>query len=281
LAGKKSWQKGGGWKVGADAEADRAERARLEEMKEAELEMRRKGLRLVAGLDEAGRGCLFGPVVAAAAIMPEECVIYGANDSKKLTEKRREALYAEIAREAVAHSIGCADNFEIDRINILEASKLAMRRALQALGTKADAVLSDAVSFQSLLPSKAIIKGDEKSFAIACASILAKASRDRMMGVYDRVYPSYGFASNKGYATPSHRKALAEFGPTALHRFSFLSGFYAQAGPMRDACLSLIGQGYKIERVDFDKVYALKGDRWAAVRAEKAEEGQLSFLAPQ
>ena len=187
-----------------------------------ETEALRCEYRLVAGLDEAGRGPLAGPVIAAAVILPRHCRLSGLNDSKQVPEPVRERLFGEIVRQAVGVGIGAASEREIDALNILEATRLAMGRAIQALIPKPDFLLLDALLLPSVpLPQRAIIKGDTLSVSIAAASILAKVSRDRLMRDYDLRYPQYHFKVNKGYATPEHLRLLARHGPCEAHRRTF------------------------------------------------------------
>lgn len=175
----------------------------------------------VAGVDEAGRGPLFGPVYAAAVILVPGGAPRGLRDSKVLTAERRETLAALVKERAMAWAVASADAAEIDRINIYQASRLAMRRAVEALSPSADYLLIDAVSLDLALPQKAIIHGDALSPSIAAASILAKVARDAVMAGYDRLYPGYGFAHHKGYPTPEHLQALERLGPTPEHRRSY------------------------------------------------------------
>lgn len=189
---------------------------------EFELEARRRGYRLIAGLDEAGRGPLAGPVVAAAVILPTRCRLAGVDDSKQVSESARVQLYEVIIRRARAVGVGIATEQEIDCLNILEATRLAMRRALASLTPSADCLLIDAVILSNLaIPSRAIIKGDTLSISIAAASIVAKVTRDRMMAVYHQTYPDYNFLSHKGYGTEEHLQRLAQYGPCAIHRRTF------------------------------------------------------------
>lgn len=184
--------------------------------------------RLVCGVDEAGRGPLAGPVCAAAVILPPDLEIEGLNDSKKLTDKRRRALYDVITDQAIAYGIAFANEQEIDEINILQATFLAMRRAVEQLAIKPDLALVDGnreLDFGAI-PVKTIIKGDSLSANIAAASILAKVTRDRYMEEQDKIYPQYGFALHKGYGTQAHYAALREFGACPLHRCTFLKKFY-------------------------------------------------------
>lgn len=182
-----------------------------------------EGFRAVAGVDEVGRGCLAGPVVAAACILdPEGPVPAGLNDSKKLTEKLRTAIAAELRETAVAYAIGVVEADEIDRINILEATRAAMIRAVESLRPAADHLLIDALQLKRLrIPQKAIIKGDTISYSIAAASVIAKVFRDDLMKRYDADFPKYGFASHKGYGSAAHLAALREYGPCRIHRKTF------------------------------------------------------------
>jgi len=179
------------------------------------------GYQLIAGLDEAGRGCLFGDVFAAAVILRESPPIRGLNDSKQLTPERRDTLAVRIRERAVAYAVATATADEIDRINIYQASRLAMKRALEALAMAPDYLLVDALKLDTLIPQLPLIHGDEQSVSIAAASILAKTERDRTMLEWDRRYPQYGLASHKGYGTPAHLRALAEHGPTPHHRMTY------------------------------------------------------------
>ncbi|MBL8204425.1 MAG: ribonuclease HII [Blastocatellia bacterium] len=180
------------------------------------------GARLIAGIDEVGRGALAGPVVAAAVILDLNCIPKGLNDSKKLTAARREKLDAEIRKAALAFAIARVEAEEIDRINILQATHKAMRQAIQSLNPTPDYLLLDAVSLKELaIPQKAIIKGDAKSVSIAAASIIAKVARDQWMADYDQEFPGYRFVSNAGYGTAEHLQALRKIGPSKIHRLTF------------------------------------------------------------
>ena len=183
--------------------------------------------KLIAGIDEAGRGPLAGPVVCACVIMPldEDKLIDGINDSKKLTEKKREELYDKIIERAIAYSIVEVDERTIDRINILNATKHGMKRALDGLKVKPDIVLIDAVKLDTDLPQDNIIKGDAKSYNIASASILAKVYRDRLMDELSEKYPQYNFAKHKGYGTKEHIENLKKYGKCELHRETFIKNF--------------------------------------------------------
>ena len=182
-----------------------------------------EGYLAVCGCDEAGRGPLCGPVVAAAVILPRGLVIEGLDDSKKLTEKKREKLFDIIKEKAIAYAIAEASPAEIDDINILNASMLAMRRAVDALSVKADFALIDGNASRGFnIPTETVVKGDSKSYSIAAASILAKVTRDRGCAELDRDYPMYGIAKHKGYPTKDHMDAVREHGPSPIHRRSFL-----------------------------------------------------------
>ncbi len=197
------------------------ELARLSAMEEYEREYR--DCQLICGVDEAGRGPLAGPVAAGAVILPKDCRILYLNDSKKLSEKRREELFLEIQEKAVAFCVGIVGPERIDEINILQATYEAMRQAIEGLGVKPDLLLNDAVTIPGVdIFQVPIIKGDAKSVSIAAASILAKVTRDHMMMEYDGLFPQYGFGKHKGYGTAAHVAAIKEFGPCPIHRRSFL-----------------------------------------------------------
>lgn len=200
------------------------ERARLIALRVYEHEYEAQGL--VCGIDEAGRGPLAGPVVAAAVILPRDIDIYYLNDSKKVTERRREILYDEICEKAIAYGIGIVGPDVIDDINILQATYQAMRLAIAELAETPAVLLNDAVTIPGVsIPQVPIIKGDAKSVSIAAASILAKVTRDRMMRQYDEIYPEYGFAGHKGYGTAAHIAAIREYGPCPIHRTTFIKNF--------------------------------------------------------
>lgn len=183
---------------------------------------RHKGFTLIAGLDEAGRGPLAGPVVAAVVILPEDLRIEGLKDSKELSAKERDRLYSVICQEAQAYAIGVASVEEIDRLNILEATRLAMTRAVEALPIQPDLLIIDALRLPKLkIRQEAVIKADSKSASVASASILAKVTRDRLMFELHRDFPQYGFDRHKGYPTRSHRASIATFGPSPVHRKTF------------------------------------------------------------
>lgn len=186
-----------------------------------------EGVRCICGVDEAGRGPLAGPVCAAAVILPEHCEIPGLTDSKKLSDKKRRELFPIIQEKAIAWGIGFASEQEIDEINILQATFLAMERALAQLSVKPDLALIDGNRDKDFgLPVKTVVKGDSLSANIAAASVLAKVSRDDLMEKLAPEYPQYGFEIHKGYGTKAHYAALREFGPTPIHRRSFLKKFY-------------------------------------------------------
>ena len=201
-----------------------AEQERLEKMKVFERQY--EDHILVCGIDEAGRGPLAGPVVAGAVILPRACEILFLNDSKKLSEKRREALFEEIQEKASAFAVGVVGADRIDEINILQATYEAMRLAISELGAEPEVLLNDAVTIPGITFSQVpIVKGDAKSVSIAAASIMAKVTRDHMMEEYDKLFPEYGFAKHKGYGTAAHINALKEFGPCPIHRRSFIKNF--------------------------------------------------------
>lgn len=199
-----------------EREMERIEALRVYEEKYREYEF-------ICGIDEAGRGPLAGPVVAGAVILPRECRILYINDSKQLSEKKREELYEIIREQAVAWGVGCVPPERIDEINILQATYEAMREAVKSLSVKPDILLNDAVTIPGLsMPQVPIIKGDAKSITIGAASIMAKVTRDRIMADYDRIFPEYDFGGNKGYGSAGHIEALRKYGPTPIHRKSFL-----------------------------------------------------------
>ena len=201
-----------------------AEQKRLEKMKEYEYGY--EDHVLLCGIDEVGRGPLAGPVVAGAVILPRDCQILYLNDSKKLSEKKREALFLEIKEKAVAYAVGVIGAEKVDEINILQATYEAMRLAVSKLGTQPQVLLNDAVTIPGLpMEQVPIIKGDAKSVSIAAASVLAKVTRDHMMEEYDTLFPQYGFAKHKGYGTAVHISALKEYGPCPIHRRSFIKNF--------------------------------------------------------
>ena len=202
------------------------QKQRLIEMKVPEEDLHEQGYRCIAGIDEVGRGPLAGPVVAGAVILSPDCEILYLNDSKKLSEKKRELLYDEIMEKAVATGIGVISPARIDEINILQATYEAMRMAISNLKVQPSVLLNDAVTIPLVeIPQVPIIKGDAKSVSIAAASIIAKVTRDHMMVEYEEIYPGYGFASNKGYGSAQHIAALKELGPTPIHRRTFIKNY--------------------------------------------------------
>lgn len=206
------------------AERLEAEIKRTELMKEFDREYKIYGT--VCGIDEAGRGPLCGPVVAAAVILPDEYNILYINDSKKLSETKREEVYKEIDKYAVAYGVGIVSPERIDEINILQATYEAMRTAIHKLSVTPDILLNDAVTIPMVdIKQVPIIKGDAKSQSIAAASIVAKVTRDHLMEEYDKLYPEYGFAKHKGYGTVAHIKAIKEYGPCPIHRRTFIKNF--------------------------------------------------------
>jgi len=201
------------------------EKLRLESMFTYENELFSKGKNIIAGIDEVGRGPLSGPVVSAAVVLPLNCMIRGLNDSKKLSEKNRNRIYKEIMCKALDVSIGMANPEEIDAFNILNATRLSMKRAVHSLKTEVDHLLVDALKLGEVkIEQTALIKGDEKSASIAAASIIAKVARDHIMVEMGRHYKEYGFERNKGYGTAEHISALKKFGPVEIHRKSFIEG---------------------------------------------------------
>lgn len=197
------------------------ERIRLDGMRAYERTYEHLGY--VCGVDEAGRGPLAGPVVAGAVILPKDCEILYLNDSKQLSEKKRELLYQEIMEKALAVGVGMASPARIDEINILQATYEAMRKAVRKLSVRPQILLNDAVTIPRVeLPQVPIIKGDAKSVSIAAASIIAKVTRDRLMREYDRIMPEYGFAGHKGYGSKDHMRAIREYGPSPIHRKTFI-----------------------------------------------------------
>lgn len=203
------------------------EEERLKKLKQIEDTIYAGGVKKIAGLDEAGRGPLCGPVVVAAVIMPEESMIEWINDSKKVTEKRREILYERIIQEAISYSIVIISHEDIDNLNILQATKLGFEQCIRELEVKPDMILLDAITNidTQAIEYESIIKGDTKSYNIAAASILAKVTRDRIMREYDSIYPEYGFEQNKGYGTAKHIEAIKKYGLCPIHRRSFTKNF--------------------------------------------------------
>lgn len=203
------------------------EEQRLNQLKEEERKLYKKGINYICGIDEAGRGPLAGPVVVGAVIMPNDSFIEGVNDSKKISESKREKLYDIITEEAIAWGVGIVNQKEIDEINILNATKKALTMALESLEIKPELILTDALDNINTLgiPYKSFIKGDAKIYSISAASIIAKVTRDRIMREYDEIYPEYGFSKHKGYGTAQHISAIKEYGICDLHRRSFVKNF--------------------------------------------------------
>ena len=203
------------------------EETRLLQLKEKENELREKGFKFICGIDEAGRGPLAGPVVVASVIMAADSMIEGVNDSKKISEKKREELYEKIIKEAISYGVAIIGQDEIDEVNILNATKKGLTISLQELTQKPDLILVDALNHIDTLgiPYDSIIKGDAKCYSIAAASIIAKVTRDRIMREWDKIYPEYGFEKHKGYGTASHIKAIREFGLCPIHRKTFTKHF--------------------------------------------------------
>lgn len=211
--------------------------ARLQELKKIEKNLYEQGIKSICGIDEAGRGPLAGPVVVASVIMPKDSMIEGVNDSKKVSEKKREALYEEIIQEAIAYGVGIINQNEIDRINILNATKEGLTNCIKELESnlkekeseieKPEIILVDALTKIDTdgISYRSIIKGDAKCYSIAAASIIAKVTRDRIMRQWDEVYPEYGFATHKGYGTAKHIAAIKEYGLCPIHRKSFTKNF--------------------------------------------------------
>jgi len=210
-----------------NAKMKEKEEARLLLLKEQENELRKKGFQYICGIDEAGRGPLAGPVVIASVIMPADSMIEGVNDSKKVSEKKREKIYDQILEEAISYGVAIIGQDEIDEINILNATKKGLTVSLQELSQRPDLILVDALNGIDTLgiPYDSIIKGDAKCYSIAAASIVAKVTRDRIMREWDKVYPEYGFEKHKGYGTAAHIAAIREHGLCPIHRRSFTKNF--------------------------------------------------------
>lgn len=225
-----------------------------------EREAQAQGFHYVAGIDEVGRGALFGPVFAAAVILAPDRPVRGLRDSKQLDPERREVLARRIRERAVAWAVAAADAFEIDHINIYQASRLAMRRAVERLQPAADYLLIDAVTIDLPIPQRSLIHGDALSQCIAAASILAKVERDACMCAWDAIFPQYGLKNHKGYSTGEHWRALENHGPTTLHRFSFW--------PVREHCPLALWTGYPRQGELFSAESAPAG--WPAEDQEMA-----------
>ena len=203
------------------------ERERLINLKSMEKDLYEKGFELICGIDEAGRGPLAGPVVIAGVIMPKDSMIEGVNDSKKVSEKKREKLYDSILDEAISYSVAIIGQDIIDEINILNATKQGVTKVVEELNVKPNLILVDALTHIDTkgIPYDSIIKGDAKCYNIAAASIIAKVTRDRIMRQWDEIYPQYGFINHKGYGTAKHIEAIKEYGPCPIHRRSFIKNF--------------------------------------------------------
>ncbi|MCX4302702.1 MAG: ribonuclease HII [Clostridia bacterium] len=200
---------------------------RLNLLKQEELSLYSDKISYICGIDEAGRGPLAGPVVVGAVILPKDSFIEGVNDSKKVSEKKREKIYEQIIAEAISYGVGIVDQKTIDEINILNATKLGVKLAIEQMKVKPDLILVDALNNIDTngIAYKSVIKGDAKHYSIAAASIIAKVTRDRIMMQWDEIYPAYGFAKHKGYGTAAHISAIKENGPCMLHRKSFIKNF--------------------------------------------------------
>ena len=200
---------------------------RLTNLKSMEKELYNKGFEYICGIDEAGRGPLAGPVVVAGVIMPKDSMIEGVNDSKKVSEKKREKLYDVILEEAISYSVAVIGQDVIDEINILNATKQGVTTVVEELDVKPNLILVDALTHINTkgIPYDSIIKGDAKCYNIAAASIIAKVTRDRIMREWDEIYPQYGFINHKGYGTAKHIEAIKEYGPCPIHRRSFIKNF--------------------------------------------------------
>ena len=203
------------------------EELRVKELKRQEDELRNRGFNMICGIDEAGRGPLAGPVVVASVIMPADSMIEGVNDSKKVSEKKREKLYDQILEEAISYGVGIVGQDEIDEINILNATKKGLTMSLKELTVKPDLIIVDALTHIDTMgiPYESIIKGDAKCYSISAASIIAKVTRDRIMREWDKVYPEYGFEKHKGYGTSAHIEAIKKYGLCPIHRKSFTTHF--------------------------------------------------------
>ena len=203
------------------------EQERLINLKQIEKDLHERGFKNICGIDEAGRGPLAGPVVVAGVIMPEDSMIEGVNDSKKVSEKKRELLYDKIIEEAISYSVAIIGQDVIDEVNILNATKNGLTNVVEGLDVKPDLIIVDALEHIDTkgVPYESIIKGDAKCYSIAAASILAKVTRDRIMREWDLIYPQYGFINHTGYGTAKHIEALKEYGPCPIHRRSFIKNF--------------------------------------------------------
>ncbi len=205
-----------------------SEKERLLNMQRFEKPLYDKGVKYIAGIDEVGRGPLAGPVVTCAMVLKPDVLIEGVNDSKKVSEKNREILFDIIINNCISYGIGMANEKVIDRINILNATKEAMKESVSNLKITPEHLLIDAVDLGVDIPYTPLIKGDAFSISIAAASIVAKVTRDRLMVAYDEIYPEYGFSRNKGYGTAEHVEALKKYGPCPIHRMSFIKGILGE-----------------------------------------------------
>ena len=203
------------------------EEERLKKLKEEENKLYESGINYICGIDEAGRGPLAGPVVVGAIILPKDSFIEGVNESKKVSEKKREMLYEQLTKEAIAWSVGIVDQNLIDEVNILNATKMALTEAISKLEKKPELIMVDALENIDTMGInyKSIIKGDAKIYSISAASIIAKVTRDRIMKKWDEIYPEYGFAKHKGYGTAMHISAIKEYGICSIHRKTFVKNF--------------------------------------------------------
>ena len=217
-------------KKGIKVKMKEKELERLTNLKSMEKELYNKGFEYICGIDEAGRGPLAGPVVVAGVIMPKDSMIEGVNDSKKVSEKKREKLYDLILDEAISYSVAIIGQDVIDEINILNATKQGVTKVVEELDVKPNLILVDALTHIDTkgIPYDSIIKGDAKCYNIAVASIIAKVTRDRIMREWDKIYPQYGFINHKGYGTARHIEAIKEYGPCPIHRKSFIKNFWKE-----------------------------------------------------
>ncbi len=217
-------------KKGIKVKMKEKELERLTNLKSMEKELYNKGFEYICGIDEAGRGPLAGPVVVAGVIMPKDSMIEGVNDSKKVSEKKREKLYDLILDEAISYSVAIIGQDVIDEINILNATKQGVTKVVEELDVKPNLILVDALTHIDTkgIPYDSIIKGDAKCYNIAVASIIAKVTRDRIMREWDKIYPQYGFINHKGYGTAKHIEAIKEYGPCPIHRKSFIKNFWKE-----------------------------------------------------
>ncbi len=248
------------------------EKYSLEQLRLTNIKMREdyhhsRGIEHIAGIDEVGRGPLFGPVVAAAVIMPEHSRIEGVNDSKKLSAQKREELYDIIMSEALSVGVGIVDNNVIDEINILNATKLAMNTAVEKLEVKPELLILDAVELDTDIPQESVIKGDSNVYSVACASIVAKVIRDRMLDEYAQIYPGYALEKNKGYGTQEHLDGINRLGATPLHRKTFISKVDFTSDSLGKRCEEFV-KNYLINTLH----YSLLSQRF------KASDGEVDLI---